>query len=109
MTADLDQILSVDEESRARVDLAQKQIDRAMDEARLARARAIDARQQAAAAVVERDLARIREEGETRLAERRAALDQYLARLSAAGEQQLDAAAQIYARIVSGDAEEKIK
>lgn len=105
MTADLEQVLSVDEECRTRVKFAQKQIDRAIEDARAARASAIDSRQRAAAAAVEHELAAIREEGEKHIADRHAALDQYLSRLAATGEQQLEAAAHIYARIISGDAE----
>jgi hypothetical protein len=105
MTADLDQILAADEECRTRITFAQKQIDRAMEDARAARANAMESRQRAAAATLGRELAAIREEGENRVADRRAALEQYLLRLAAAGEQQLESAARIYARIISGDAE----
>jgi len=74
MTAELEQILSIDEECRSRVAFAQKQIERAIEEARAARVRAIDDRQKALSAAIERDLLAIREEGERQMSVRRAAL-----------------------------------
>ena len=103
MTAELEQVLSIDEECRSRVAFAQKEIERAIEEARAARDQALDQRQKALSAAIERELLSIREEDERQMAVRRTALDEYLARLAAAGEQQREAAARIYARIISGE------
>lgn len=105
MTAGLEHILSVDEECRSRVAFAEKQIARAIAEARAERDRAIESRANAAAAALQAELDAIREEGEKRIAERRTALAGYLDRLAAAGEQNLEAAARLYAAIIRGETE----
>ena len=109
MTAELDEVLSIDEECRSRIAFAQKQIERAIEEARAARGRALDDRQKSLSAAIERDLLAIREEAERQIAVRRAALDEYLARLAEAGEDQIEAAARTYARIISGDSLEALE
>lgn len=105
MADELERILSVDEECRSRVAFAQKQIDRAIEEARRERARAVEEQERAAAAALEKQLAAIRGEADGRIAGRRSALDDYLKRLAVAGEKRIDEAAQLYAGIVRGDGE----
>lgn len=105
MADELERILSVDEECRSRVAFAQKQIDRAIEDARRERARAAEEQERAAAEALEKQLAAIRAEGDARIAERRLALDDYLKRLAVAGEKRIEEAAEVYAGIVRGDAE----
>lgn len=105
MTADLEKILLADEECRTRLAFAQKQLARALEDARAERQKLIEARQTAAAAALGREVAAIREEGEKQIAARRSALDAYLARLAAAGVEQLESAARTYAQIIAGDSE----
>ena len=105
MPDDLAQILAVDEECRSRVAFEEKRIERVRAEEDAERRRAIEHDERAAAEALERELATVRNEGDKRIAARRMAADEYLKRLAEAGEQRLEAAAQLYARIVRGETE----
>lgn len=102
MTTGLETILLVDEECRSRVDFARAQSERAVGDAQEARDAELVARDRAADAALEMEIAAIGAEAAARVAERRTALDDYLRRLHAAGEKQLEAAARAFATIVSG-------
>ncbi|HEX9163255.1 MAG TPA: hypothetical protein VF980_16230 [Thermoanaerobaculia bacterium] len=105
MADELDRIFAADEECRSRLAFAQNQIERQLEEAARERERAIAEQQRAVAEALERELAAVRAEGDARIAVRGAALDDYLRRLDERGEECFEAAAQMYARIVRGEAE----
>ncbi len=105
MSDDLAQILAVDEECRSRVAFEGKRIERELAEIEQERQRVLREEERAAAEALAEELAKIRAEGDAVIAERHAAAGDYLKRLAAAGDEQLEAAAQLYARIVRGEAE----
>jgi hypothetical protein len=106
MLEQLERIVLADEECVSRIDFAAKRAERETSEARGTHDLAVSESEKAFTESFEREIAQIRAEGEKRIVEKRAALDEYLRRLTASAEVRLEVAAQRYARIVAGEADE---
>ncbi|HEX6642665.1 MAG TPA: hypothetical protein VF215_16215 [Thermoanaerobaculia bacterium] len=100
MHADLERIVSADEEARSRVALAEQRRERELTAERAARDAAIEARRREVQDALDRELQAIRSEGDAHVAELRRQHQQYLATLTAAGERRFDEAVALYRRIV---------
>lgn len=100
MHPDLELIVSADEEARARVALAEQRSGQEVAAARASRDAAIDARRAQALDALERELQRIRAEGDARVAALQEQQQEYLRSLSVAGDRKLDEAVAVYLRIV---------
>ena len=100
MHADLERIVSADEEARSRVELAEQRRERELTAERAARDAAIDGRRREAQEALERELQAIRSEGDAQVAALQRRQEQYLAALTAAGERRFDEAVTLYRRIV---------
>ena len=100
MHADLERIVSADEEARSRVTLAEQRRERELTAERAARDAAVDARRREAQEALERELQAIRSEGDARIAALQRQQEQYLATLTAAGQRRFDEAVALYLRIV---------
>jgi hypothetical protein len=98
--ADLERIVSADEEARSRVALAEQRQERELTAERAARDAAIEARRRDVQDALDRELQAIRSEGDAHVAELRRQHQQYLATLTAAGERRFDEAVALYRRIV---------
>jgi hypothetical protein len=98
--SDLEDIVSADEEARARVALAERHRDREIAQARAAHDAAVAAREKAAAEELERQLNQIRDQSEARVAELAAQQKKYLQGLADAGAKNLEEAVALYTRIV---------
>ena len=107
MLESLERIVLADEECVSRLDFAAKRAEREISEARAAYQQAVAATNQSFTETFEREIAQIRAGGEKRIADKRAALDEYLRRISESADARLEAAAERYARIVAGEAEEE--
>lgn len=105
MPDELAQILAVDEECRSRVAFEQKRIERELAEIEQERQNVLREQERAAAEALAEELAKIRAEGDARIAERHGAAGEYLKRLAERGEERLEAAAQLYAGIIRGETE----
>ena len=100
MHADLERIVSADEEARSRVALAEQRRERELTAERAARDAAIDGRRREAQETLERELQAIRSEGDAQVAALQRRQEQYLAALTAVGERRFDEAVALYRRIV---------
>ena len=100
MHADLERIVSADEEARSRVALAEQRRERELTAERAARDAAIDGRRRETQEALERELQAIRSEGDAQVAALQRRQAQYLATLAAAGERRFDEAVTLYRRIV---------
>lgn len=100
MHADLEKIVSADEEARSRVALAEQRRERELTAERAARDAAIDGRRRDAQEALERELQAIRSEGDALIATLQRQQEQYLLTLTAAGERRFDEAVALYRRIV---------
>ena len=100
MHADLERIVSADEEARSRVALAEQRRERELTTERTARDASIEARRREAHEALERQLQAIRSEGDARVAALRRQQEQYQAMLSAAGDRRFDEAVALYRRLV---------
>jgi hypothetical protein len=100
MHPDLEAIVSVDEEARARVALAAERCERELASATAARDAAIEARRRRTEDALERELRAIREEGDARLVAMERQQAQYRSTLAEAGEAKLEEAVALYLRIV---------
>ena len=107
MRRELEQIVAADEEARSRVAFAEEQSARAVRAANDSADLLITSKRRTAAKQLEDEVDAIRAEGEAQIAEIRARDDDYLARAREAGEQQLQSAAELYARIILHGPEEK--
>jgi hypothetical protein len=105
MLEPLERIVLADEECVSRLDFASKRAAREIEEARAAREASIAAARKEFFDALDREIESIQAEGEARLREKRAELDRYLSRLSAAAGERSDRAAETYARIVAGEPE----
>lgn len=99
----LEQLVTADEEARARVSFAEKLAERNVAAARAERRRADENQKSAALKALEDELAAIRAAAEQEIATASQSHDAYLETLRAAGERQLDQAANVYASIVRGE------
>jgi len=100
MHPDLEAIVSVDEEARARVALAADRRERELALATAARDAAIEGRRRQTRDALDRELQAIREEGDARLAAMERQQAQYLLTLAEAGEAKFEEAVAMYLRIV---------
>lgn len=100
MHADLERIVSADEEARSRVALAEQRRERELTAERAARDAAVDARRREAQEALEQDLQAIRSEGDGQVAALQRQQEEYRATLTAAGERRFDEAVALYRRIV---------
>lgn len=100
MHPDLEQIVSADEEARARVALEEDRAGRERTAARVERDTAIGARRREASDGLDLELRAIREEGDRRVEELRRQQAQYLTELAEAGERKFGEAVALYLRIV---------
>ena len=100
MHADLESIVSADEEARSRVALAEQRRERELTAERASRDAALDARRREAQDALERELQAIRSEGDGQVAALQRQQEEYLATLSAAGARRFDEAVALYRRIV---------
>jgi hypothetical protein len=100
MHPDLEMIVSADEEARSRLALAEQRREQQLSAERATREASIDARRNQASEALERELQKIRAEGDVRVAELQRQQEQYLASLAAVGERQFDEAVKLYLRIV---------
>lgn len=100
MHADLERIVSADEEARSRVALAEQRRERELTTERTARDASIEARRREAHEALDRELQAIRSEGDARVDELRRQQEQYRATLTTAGERRFDEAVVLYRRIV---------
>lgn len=101
MHADLERIVSADEEGRSRVALAERRRQHELTAERAARDAAVDARRREVQEALDQELQAIRSEGDVRVAALQHQQEQYLATLAAAGERRFDEAVALYRRIVS--------
>jgi len=100
MHPDLEAIVSVDEEARARVALAAERRARELAAATAARDAAIEAHRRRLHEALDLALQTIREEGDVRIADIQRRREQYLAALAAAGETKFEDAVACYLRMV---------
>lgn len=100
MHADLERIVSADEEARSRVALAERGRERELTAERAARDAAVDARRREAQEALEQELRAIRSEGDGQVAALQRQQEEYRATLTAAGERRFDEAVALYRRIV---------
>ncbi|HSP16576.1 MAG TPA: hypothetical protein VLV78_17660 [Thermoanaerobaculia bacterium] len=106
MLEQLDRIVLADEECVSRLDFASKRANRETEDARAAHEQAVDAAKKGFVDSLDREIQAILAEGEARVREKRAASEAYVSRLAASAEARLETAAEQYARIVTGEAEE---
>lgn len=100
MHPDLEAIVATDEECRSRLTLAESRRERDGIAASTTRDASIEKRRAAAANAVEQELAAIRSEGDTHLAEMRERQKQYLATLAKSAEERFAEAVELYVAIV---------
>jgi vacuolar-type H+-ATPase subunit H len=98
--ADLERIVSADEEARSRVALAEQRRERELTTGRTGRDASIEARRREAHEALDRELQAIRSEGDARVDELRRQQEQYLTTLTASGERRFDEAVALYRRVV---------
>jgi len=98
--ADLERIVSADEEARSRVALAEQRRERELTAERAARDAAVETRRREAQEALERELQAIRSEGDVQVAALRRQQEEYLAALTIVGERRFEEAVALYRRIV---------
>jgi hypothetical protein len=100
MHPDLEQIVSADEEARARVTLEEDRAQRDLAAAGAERDATVSARRKEASDAFELELRTIREDGDRRVAELHRQQTQYLGALAETGDRTFERAVTLYLRVV---------